>query len=121
MTLDLDHLSKLAEDATIASVEYDNERGPEFVILTKDGHRALSCGWHSNRDDEIEANAAYITALDPTTVQELIRLARLGMEKEPMLTTDDIPPDKRGSICLECDPPRIVKDSEVDHCERVHI
>ena len=101
MTLDLDHLSKLAEAAKdTPGDEWFDEENFMFVMPA--------------------ADRKYIAALDPATVQELIRLARLGMEKEPMLTTDDIPPERRGSIFLECSPPMIVKDSEVDHCERVH-
>jgi hypothetical protein len=43
--------------------------------------------WRSARGDrEIHANAAHIARLDPDTVRELVRLARIGAETEARRT-----------------------------------
>jgi hypothetical protein len=63
MTLDLDTLSRLAEAAKdTPGDEWFNEDTFMFVMPADD--------------------RKYIAALDPATVQELIRLARKGMEAE---------------------------------------
>jgi len=70
--LDIDHLSKLAEAATPAigygQSPWDNRDLPQMDMILP---RKVLVAQHE-----------YIVALNPATVQELIRLARIGMTAE---------------------------------------
>lgn len=85
MTIDLDHLSKLAEAATPGNWKTE-EDGRGYVNVVTDAklpdRYIIGCEGFYRCDGFDEDNAAFIAALNPATVQELIRLARLGLTKE---------------------------------------
>lgn len=130
MTIDqnkLDELRKLAMAATpdwIATVHDgelliatpSNEDGTYYCIAERIGGRRKGEGF-KDRSEEF-ANWQLIVAMR-NNILTLIDLAQKALPA-PYPTTDTVPPELRGSIFLECDPPAIVKDSDTDHCARVH-
>lgn len=88
MTLDLDHLSKLAEAATPGPwTGYRGSKSAAASVGSLGGHIAIlrhrrkSMYSDERTPEQMGNDAVFIAALDPATVQELIRLARLGMER----------------------------------------
>ena len=79
MTLDLDHLSKLAEAATPGPWEIIGAQGTS--VWAKDGIVATPSGSRTYHA-VARANGEFIASANPATVQELIRLARIGMSAE---------------------------------------
>jgi len=72
----LDEIERLAELATPGPWELKD--GRTDTIENAQGYPVCTVHWHPNERYSHGTRAAYIAALDPATVRELVRLARIA-------------------------------------------
>lgn len=90
--IDLDDLERLAKAATPGpyTITHENDVGPndegfwEWFAIAPKGYEHITTiakcehGQFRDEHDKVKANAEHLAALDPATVLELVRLARVG-------------------------------------------
>lgn len=71
--------------------EYENEFGPEYELFGPDGRRVLQYNWNSDRQAEVEANAAFVVRAvncHDDLVAALKAVCGIGEEYEGMKWSD---------------------------------